>query len=385
MKAALLEVGIISVTVCLPVTSVMDSVKNWIFSVLEKHRGLVVLLFCLPASFLFDLVLRIHCYIVRICDCRSHLDKVKEVQSAVRRWNDLPLSERKLLCTARPNWLSLSTTFFQKDQCHKIAIPLYNILSLDEANLSVKVEPLVKVGDITKYLLPKGYALAVHLEIAEATLGGLAMGVGMTTHSHKVGLFQETILSFDIVLSDGSLVHVTKDNQFSDLFKALPWSHGTLGFVVALELKIIPAEPFVHMHYIPVIGKKRYCSFLYELSGASDTKKNTPDFLEATIYSKHEAVILAGWFSDISDNVEVNQINRWYKPWFYKHVETFLKKGKSEELIPLEDYLLRHNRSIFWVLESMLPFGNLTIFRYLFGWLFPPKIAFLKYTTTPGK
>ena len=37
-----------------------------------------------------------------------------------------------------------------------------------------------------RYLVPKGYTLAVTLEIADATLGGLAMGVGMTTYSHKV-------------------------------------------------------------------------------------------------------------------------------------------------------------------------------------------------------
>ena len=37
-----------------------------------------------------------------------------------------------------------------------------------------------------RYLVPRGYTLAVTLEIADATLGGLAFGVGMTTYSHKV-------------------------------------------------------------------------------------------------------------------------------------------------------------------------------------------------------
>lgn len=37
-----------------------------------------------------------------------------------------------------------------------------------------------------------GYTLAVTLEIADATLGGLAFGVGMTTYSHKVSSFQFT-------------------------------------------------------------------------------------------------------------------------------------------------------------------------------------------------
>lgn len=38
---------------------------------------------------------------------------------------------------------------------------------------------------MTRFLNPKGYTLAVTLEIGDATLGGLAFGVGMTTYSHK--------------------------------------------------------------------------------------------------------------------------------------------------------------------------------------------------------
>ena len=52
-------------------------------------------------------------------------------------------------------------------------IPLYDILSLDEQNMTVRVEPMVSVGDITRFLVPRGYTLAVTLEIADATLGGL--------------------------------------------------------------------------------------------------------------------------------------------------------------------------------------------------------------------
>lgn len=103
--------------------------------------------------------------------------------------------------------------------------------------------------------------MAVTLEIGDATLGGLAMGVGMTTHSHKVlilnhcpitgtvivifvvqvGLYQETVTAYEIVLGDGSHVRSTeKENE--DLFRALPWSHGSLGFLVALELKLVKVK-----------------------------------------------------------------------------------------------------------------------------------------------
>ena len=59
-------------------------------------------------------------------------------------------------------------------------------------------------------------------------------------------------------------------------------------------------------------------------------------------------------------------------------------KGPGDEFIPLRDYLLRHDKAIFWVLESMIPFGNHPLYLLLLGWMLPPKPAFMKLTTTPA-
>jgi FAD/FMN-containing dehydrogenase len=54
-------------------------------------------------------------------------------------------------------------------------------------------------------------------------------------------LYQETVTAYEIVLGDGSQVRATeKENE--DLFRALPWSHGSLGFLVALELKLVKVK-----------------------------------------------------------------------------------------------------------------------------------------------
>ena len=45
----------------------------------------------------------------------------------------------------------------------------------------------------------------------------------------QVGLYQECVEAYEVVLGDGSLVRATKDNEYSDLYHCLPWSHGTLG------------------------------------------------------------------------------------------------------------------------------------------------------------
>ena len=69
-------------------------------------------------------------------------------------------------------------------------------------------------------------------------------------------MYQETVVAYDVVLGDGSLVRVTKDNEYSDLYHCLPWSHGTLGFLVALELQIIPVKVCFHSNIVSLKQKK---------------------------------------------------------------------------------------------------------------------------------
>jgi len=79
---------------------------------------------------------------------------------------------------------------------------------------------------------------------------------------------------------------------------------------------------------------------------------------------------------------KIHRIGRFWGPWFYKHVEGFFKSGASVEYIPLRDYYHRHTRSLFWEMEDIIPFGHQLWFRLTLGWLVPPKVSFLKLTTT---
>jgi delta24-sterol reductase len=81
-----------------------------------------------------------------------------------------------------------------------------------------------------------------------------------------------------------------------------------------------------------------------------------------------------------------NNIGLWFKPWFFKHVETFLSRDADAEnvveYIPLREYYHRHTKAIFWELEQIIPVGNHPVFRWLLGWAVPPKVSFLKLTQT---
>jgi Delta24-sterol reductase len=86
----------------------------------------------------------------------------------------------------------------------------------------------------------------------------------------------------------------------ADVFYAAPWSHGTLGFLVAAELQIIPAKKYVRLEYHPV---KRF----NEITGvfASAAKDEGNDFVEALMFSNNEAVVMTGKLTDDVDEAKV--------------------------------------------------------------------------------
>ncbi|MEM9727255.1 MAG: FAD-binding protein [Myxococcota bacterium] len=358
-------------------TPLAKSVGQW----MTDHRGFVVATTALPASFVFERVrvARDRVYERFGAAPEKHEERVADVQRQVREWK--AAGAEQPMCTGRSPWLTMSTrTSTYKEDCNRIEMNLRDVLEIDPERMTVRVEPLVNMGQLSRYLVPRGYALKVMVEMEDLTAGGLAMGLGMETTSHRYGLLQETVVAYELVMADGSWRRVTKESD-PELFHALPWSHGTLGLLVALELEIEPVKPYLRMTYTPCHDMDELCRKMHELSVADDA----PEFLEATIYSKDTGVIMSGWYDDAPPKrTDINPINRWYKPFWYRHAETSLSRGEFTEWIPLRDYYHRHTRSIFWELEELMPFAARPLWRYTLGWLGAPKISLLKKTMTEG-
>lgn len=344
--------------------------------VLVHHRWIFVCLFLLPLSLIFDLYYHLRAWIIfkRCSAPRQHDQRVRDIQRQVREWRKD--GARSHMCTGRPGWLTVSLRVGKYKKTNKnIMINMMDILEVDTKRQVVRVEPLANMGQVTALLNSIGWTLPVLPELDDLTVGGLVMGTGIESSSHIYGLFQHICVSYELVLSDGSLVRCSEDEN-SDLFHAVPWSCGTLGFLVAAEIKIVPAKSWVKLKYEPVRGLENICR---RFSEASENKENT--FVEGLQYSRDAAVIMTGTMTDHAEPGKVNRIGLHFKPWFFKHVESFLKDDLGGvEYIPLRQYYHRHTRSIFWELQDIIPFGNNPVFRWLFGWMVPPKISLLKLT-----
>ncbi|XP_074640770.1 delta(24)-sterol reductase-like [Tubulanus polymorphus] len=344
--------------------------------ILVNYRWVFVCIFLLPISVVYDVFFYCRNYLIFKFNSapKQHDKKVKNVQKQVRQWVDDGCPNQ--MCTARPGWMTVSFRVGKyKKHMRNIEVNLIDILNVDAERQVVKVEPLATMGQITATLNPLGWTLPVLPELDDLTVGGLIMGVGIETSSHKYGLFQHCCVSYELVMADGSVVTCSKDEN-PDLFYAVPWSYGTLGFLVSAEIKIIPAKRFVKVEYKPAYSLEDAVSLF-----TSETAKNeNNDFVEGLMFSENNAVIMTANMVDTAEVNKINPIGEYSKPWFFKHVERFLKAGPSVEYIPLRHYYHRHTRSIFWELQDIIPFGNNPIFRHLCGWMVPPKISLLKLT-----
>eukprot|EP00850_Spirogloea_muscicola_P019288 SM000187S03905 [mRNA] locus=s187:87488:91934:- [translate_table: standard] len=294
------------------------------------------------------------------------------VEKVIKRLRQRDPKKDGLVCSARKPWLAVAMRNSDYKRARRFEVDLNDfcqILDVDTVNLVARVEPLVSMGQLSKVTVPLGCALAVVPELDDLTVGGLINGYGIEGSSHIYGLFTDTVIAYEIVLADGRLVRATKDNEFADLFYAIPWSQGTLGFLVAAEIKMISVSPYMKLTYTPVRGSLREMSQAYidsfcprdrDQDNPSKASMRVPDFVEGMIYTATEGVMMTGRYASTAEAKQrgnkVNSCGWWWKPWFYQHAATALK-GKL-----------------------ILPMGDNFLFRFFLGWMMPPKVSFLKLT-----
>lgn len=362
--------------------AVMEALKGFAADFATEHRGIFVTIFVLPISLLFDVFFTVRAWLVLkfYSAPKLHEQRVKGIQKQLRAWQDSGANTK--LCTSRGGWQSISPSLREyKASSTTIDINLFDILELNKEEGWVRVEPMVNMGMISHFLVPHNLTIPVLPEMDDLTVGGLFMGVGIETSSHKYGLFNDTVIEAEVILADGQVMVCSK-TQNRELFDALPWSYGTLGFLASVKIAVIPSKKWVKIEYIPCKTQAQGAKLFSELCCAQEPAQ----FVEALAYSKEEMVVMPANFCDESEveSAKTNRIGLWFKPWFYKHVEAFLHKDAERftEYIPTRDYYHRHTKSIFWELEEIIPWGNNPLFRLLLGWAVPPKVSFLKLTQT---
>ena len=209
-----------------------------------------------------------------------------------------------------------------------------HVLSVDRDSGFVETEGLVTYEALVDATLPYGVMPAVVPQLKTITAGGAVAGVGIEATSFRHGLVHDTLHDADVLLPDGRIVTCTPDNEHRELFRALPNSYGTLGYVLRLRLATVPVKRFVRVEH-------RRCAsagaFFAELAAACDEAAN--DFVDGVVFAGDDLVLNVARFVDEAPRTS----NYTHSAIYHRSL-----RDKPVDWLTTRDWLWRWDTDWFW-------------------------------------
>jgi FAD/FMN-containing dehydrogenase len=114
---------------------------------------------------------------------------------------------------------------------------------VDLSRRSVTVQGGATWGDVDRETQPFGLATAGGV-VSETGVAGLALNGGVSSQRRRDGMTIDNLLSAEVVVADGRLVHASADEN-ADLFWALRGGGGNFGVVTSFEFRLHELGPEV--------------------------------------------------------------------------------------------------------------------------------------------
>ncbi len=211
---------------------------------------------------------------------------------------------------------------------------LKNVLKINPDKKTVVAEPAVTMEELAAATLPLGLIPPVIPEFKGITIGGAINGGALESSSHRYGQFNDTCLSYEIMLGNGEIITASPKNN-ADLYCGMPGSYGTLGFLLSAEIQLIPAAGCIELNCRKFSSIHETVSFL---------RNNSFDWMEAIILSGDKSLVI--WGSQTADKTPSLKFSSYRDPWFYSYCGL---KENFCETIAFQDYFFRHDRGAFWM------------------------------------
>ncbi|KAH7078743.1 hypothetical protein BKA63DRAFT_563417 [Paraphoma chrysanthemicola] len=253
---------------------------------------------------------------------------------------------------------------------------LNHVLSIDHGKSTALVEPNVPMDALVRETMKHGLLPPVVMEFPGITVGGGFVGTAGESSSFKYGFFDQTVISAEVVLADGTLVTASA-TQNQELFDGLRGSFGTLGVLTMVELQLLPLKQLVEVTYHPTRSFAEATSKIQQ-----QTKERQNDYVDGVLFAQDLGIVVAGRLADaqpVSD-LPLRRFSRPWDEWFWIHARSIARTDTiTKELVPIEDYLFRYDRGAFWMgmyayKHFMVPFVWFT--RFLLDYFMHTRIMY---------
>jgi FAD/FMN-containing dehydrogenase len=209
----------------------------------------------------------------------------------------------------------------------------HHVLSVDADHRIADVEGMTTYEELADETLKFGLLPTVVPQLKTITIGGAVSGLGIESSSFKYGLVHETVEEVEILLGDGNTI-VCSPTQNPDLFYGFPNSYGTLGYVLRLKTKLIPAKSYVKLTHVRFGEPAKFFAQIETLCSSSRF-----DYIDGVIFDGSEMYVTTGEFADdapfISDYTHMNV--------FYQSI-----RRRDVDYLTAHDYIWRWDTDWFW-------------------------------------
>jgi len=209
----------------------------------------------------------------------------------------------------------------------------HHVLDIAPSSRIADVEGMTTYEELADETLKHRLLPTVVPQLKTITIGGAISGIGIESSSFKYGLVHETVEEMEILLGDGSTITCSA-TQNSDLFYGFPNSYGTLGYVLRLKVKLIPAKRFVKLTHTKFTDP---AMFFAQIEALCEGPRF--DYIDGVVFSGGEMYITTGEFTDDAPFVS----DYTYMKVFYQSI-----RQREVDYLTAKNYIWRWDTDWFW-------------------------------------
>ena len=261
----------------------------------------------------------------------EYLERQASLQSALRSASTQPVRlEKKTSNLFRDR---------SKESHHRLDVSAFDhVLEVDTDEGWVDVEGMTPYDVLVEHTLAHGVMPCVVPQLKSITIGGALAGIGIESSSFRYGLTHETLLEFDVLLGDGSVVTCSPRNQHRDLFFGFPNSYGTLGYALRIRASTVKTKPYVALSHHHHHDRDACFAHLRTLLDEDI------DFLDGAIFGPNELVLSTGRFVDEAP---------YTSDYSFENIYFRSQQHRTEDFLTVADYLWRWDTDWFWCSKNI--------------------------------